>query len=96
MQLYTRKTPFSQNNFFVGAWWLGWIIIGSLMFLFAVLIGMFPKHLPPKQKKVKIDNDKEKFDYMETKKTKEVEQIEEIEEKPTLKGGINILTKAKT
>lgn len=56
------------------------------MFLFAVLIGMFPKRLPPKLKKVKIDNDNEKFDYMETEKTREIEQIKEIEEKPTLKG----------
>lgn len=36
----------------LGAWWLGWIALGALMFVFAGLIGMFPKHLPKKKKPI--------------------------------------------
>lgn len=43
---------FVKNRFVLGAWWLGWIILGFLMFIFAALIGLFPKHLPKKRKKV--------------------------------------------
>lgn len=47
----------------LGAWWLGWIILGFLMFIFAGLIGLFPKHLPKKKKKaVAYDIDGEKCD----------------------------------
>lgn len=35
----------------LGAWWLGWMLLGALMFVFALLIGMFPQHLPKKLKK---------------------------------------------
>lgn len=37
----------------MGAWWLGWIILGFLMLLFSVLISLFPKHLPKIKKKPK-------------------------------------------
>lgn len=33
----------------LGAWWLGWILLGTVMFLFAGFIGLFPKHLPVKK-----------------------------------------------
>lgn len=29
----------------MGAWWLGWIIIGCLKFIFAFLMGLFPNSL---------------------------------------------------
>lgn len=32
----------------LGAWWLGWIIIGLMMLVLAALIGMFPENLPRK------------------------------------------------
>uniref|UniRef100_A0A8D8R1L5 Solute carrier organic anion transporter family member n=1 Tax=Cacopsylla melanoneura TaxID=428564 RepID=A0A8D8R1L5_9HEMI len=35
----------------LGAWWLGWLALGSVMMLFAFLISMFPKKLPTRQKK---------------------------------------------
>lgn len=34
----------------LGAWWLGWIILGCLLLIFALLIAMFPKHLPKEEK----------------------------------------------
>lgn len=42
------KTPLINNKDprWLGAWWLGWIILGFTMLLFSWLIGMFPKELP--------------------------------------------------
>ncbi|XP_034947903.1 solute carrier organic anion transporter family member 74D isoform X2 [Chelonus insularis] len=37
----------------LGAWWLGWIILGSLLLIFALLIAMFPRHLPKLKKNPK-------------------------------------------
>lgn len=34
----------------LGAWWLGWLVLGIAMFLFAGLMAMFPRHLPKKNK----------------------------------------------
>lgn len=32
----------------LGAWWLGWILLGSAMFAFAALMALFPRFLPKK------------------------------------------------
>ncbi|XP_055644235.1 solute carrier organic anion transporter family member 74D isoform X2 [Toxorhynchites rutilus septentrionalis] len=42
------KTPVidSSDPRWLGAWWLGWIILGIAMLIFAALIGLFPKELP--------------------------------------------------
>uniref|UniRef100_A0A1L8DEL8 Solute carrier organic anion transporter family member n=2 Tax=Nyssomyia neivai TaxID=330878 RepID=A0A1L8DEL8_9DIPT len=47
------KTPLISpaDPRWMGAWWMGWIVVGSIMMVFAVLIGMFPKDLPKKPKK---------------------------------------------
>lgn len=37
----------------LGAWWLGWIILGVVTLLFAGLIGLFPMHLPKKHKRMR-------------------------------------------
>jgi len=37
----TKKDPR-----WLGAWWLGWIILAATMGMFAVLIAMFPRDLP--------------------------------------------------
>lgn len=41
-------TPAIDNNDprWLGAWWLGWLILGSTLIFFATLIGLFPKILP--------------------------------------------------
>ncbi|XP_055590283.1 solute carrier organic anion transporter family member 74D [Uranotaenia lowii] len=48
------KTPIidSSDPRWLGAWWLGWIILGIAMLFFAALIGLFPKDLPIAQNKV--------------------------------------------
>lgn len=65
MRIYIdpTKTPIISRDDprWLGAWWLGWIVVGFLMFIFAGLIGLFPKHLPKKKKKVieyEIDGEK--------------------------------------
>jgi cytochrome bd-type quinol oxidase subunit 2 len=35
----------------LGAWWLGWIFLGLVMLVFAALISLFPRMLPPKVSK---------------------------------------------
>lgn len=42
------KTPAISNTDprWMGAWWLGWIVIGCVMAFFAMLVGLFPKQLP--------------------------------------------------
>ncbi|XP_077302634.1 organic anion transporting polypeptide 33Ea [Arctopsyche grandis] len=52
-------TPLIDKNDarWMGAWWLGWIIIGFLMLLFTFLVGMFPKHLPKVVKTTKPEID---------------------------------------
>ncbi|XP_053675033.1 solute carrier organic anion transporter family member 74D [Anopheles nili] len=46
------KTPIidSSDPRWLGAWWLGWILLGAAMIVFAFLIGMFPKEIPKKSK----------------------------------------------
>ncbi|XP_033149776.1 solute carrier organic anion transporter family member 74D [Drosophila busckii] len=45
------KTPLidDKDPRWLGAWWLGWLILGTLMCLFSGLIGLFPKQLPKAQ-----------------------------------------------
>ncbi|XP_051170811.1 solute carrier organic anion transporter family member 74D [Leptopilina boulardi] len=36
----------TQDPRWLGAWWLGWIILAILLFLFASIVALFPKTLP--------------------------------------------------
>ncbi|XP_055837514.1 solute carrier organic anion transporter family member 74D [Episyrphus balteatus] len=49
----TSKTPLidKKDPRWLGAWWFGWTILGTIMFLFSGLIGLFPKELPKKKDK---------------------------------------------
>lgn len=42
------KTPLITNKDprWLGAWWFGWVVLGTTMLVFSWLIGMFPKELP--------------------------------------------------
>lgn len=42
------KTPLvdSKDPRWLGAWWFGWVILGTIMVVFSGLIGLFPKELP--------------------------------------------------
>ncbi|XP_043271087.1 solute carrier organic anion transporter family member 74D isoform X2 [Venturia canescens] len=79
----------------LGAWWLGWIILGSLLAVLTCLIAMFPRELPqPKPKENKQDPGEAplKYDlnfYSSNPKdtSPEVSRLTPIEEeyKPTLR-----------
>uniref|UniRef100_A0A2M4BDH4 Solute carrier organic anion transporter family member n=1 Tax=Anopheles marajoara TaxID=58244 RepID=A0A2M4BDH4_9DIPT len=45
------KTPIidSSDPRWLGAWWLGWILLGVGMLFFALLTGLFPKEIPRRQ-----------------------------------------------
>lgn len=47
------KTPLITNKDprWIGAYWIGWIIVGFAVMFFAILIGMFPREFPNKNKK---------------------------------------------
>lgn len=68
-----------------GAWWLGEIMIGIMTFLFAILIVMFPKHLPIKKKSVEPESENVELDHMNSEKIED-KHIEETEESAKLKG----------
>ncbi|XP_021914985.1 solute carrier organic anion transporter family member 2B1-like isoform X2 [Zootermopsis nevadensis] len=38
--------PRQTSSEWVGAWWLGWPILSTLMFVVAILVAMFPRQLP--------------------------------------------------
>lgn len=42
----------------LGAWWLGWIILGATMGMFSILIAMFPRNLPKPKTTTPIDTAK--------------------------------------
>lgn len=46
----TSKTPLidKKDPRWLGAWWFGWMILGTVMFIFSGFIGLFPKELPKK------------------------------------------------
>lgn len=51
------KTPLIKGTDprWLGAWWLGWIIIGFIMFIFSGLLALFPQQLPRKDQQI-VDN----------------------------------------
>ncbi|XP_017464094.1 PREDICTED: solute carrier organic anion transporter family member 4C1 isoform X2 [Rhagoletis zephyria] len=51
MYIDPSKKPIIDNKDprWLGAWWFGWMILGTLMVLFSGLIGLFPKQLPKKR-----------------------------------------------
>lgn len=50
LKLYISPTltPTIDNNDprWLGAWWLGWIILALVLFIFSSLLALFPKTLP--------------------------------------------------
>lgn len=71
----------------LGAWWLGWIVIGIVMLILAILIGMFPENLPRKRKALdECTTDTEKM----AKATLDV-ALNEAKDNPTWQGSVNLL-----
>lgn len=71
-----------QDPRWLGAYWLGWNILGTFMLLFAGLIGLFPKNLPRKKEMVKGENDYENCD----EDAKVDEKLKYMDEDVQLKG----------
>ncbi|XP_031636084.1 solute carrier organic anion transporter family member 74D-like [Contarinia nasturtii] len=55
----------------MGAWWVGWLLIGVLMFIFSGVIGLFPKSLKKEKTVEKHEMDEEKCESEQ--KTEEIE-----------------------
>ncbi|KZC05245.1 PREDICTED: solute carrier organic anion transporter family member 5A1 [Dufourea novaeangliae] len=82
----------------LGAWWLGWIILGATMAMFAILIAMFPRDLPATKTtatnntakkdgsiplKLHLDAQEQYMKPMEPRKSLETEYIPTMREFPT-------------
>lgn len=95
MRIYIdpRLTPLisADDPRWLGAWWLGWLLLGTLMFIFAGLIGMFPKHLPKKVKTDEPEIDGEKCDQKADIANK-IEIKETKKDKAELKGTDSIFS----
>lgn len=52
------KTPTISNKDprWMGAWWLGWIVLGAAMAVFSILIGLFPKQMPKNKGRIEENN----------------------------------------
>jgi len=44
----------NKNANWIGAWWLGWILLGFLMLCITFVIALFPRELPRKNNGSKI------------------------------------------
>ena len=87
----TKKDPR-----WLGAWWLGWIILGATMGMFSILIAMFPRDLPTTQTtandtvkkdgniplKLHLNAQEQYMKPMEPRKSLETEYIPTIREFP--------------
>lgn len=78
--IITKKDPR-----WLGAWWLGWVVLGGLMLIFSIFIGMFPKQLP-KRKQSAIDAAEcERKEFIEHKNDLKATKVEEANLKSMLK-----------
>uniref|UniRef100_A0A1B0GL27 Solute carrier organic anion transporter family member n=1 Tax=Lutzomyia longipalpis TaxID=7200 RepID=A0A1B0GL27_LUTLO len=77
MYIDPTKTPLISpaDPRWMGAWWMGWIVVGSIMMVFAILIGMFPKDLPKKPKKKTFVNGNEALEEEEAVPLKEISKM---------------------
>lgn len=78
-----------EDPHWLGAWWLGWIMIGTLMFLFALVMGLFPRRI---RKEIPIEAnelDDEKYDQNPTNIEK---MTMESKNNETLKGFLSYLS----
>lgn len=49
----------------LGAWWLGWIIMGILLLISSIFTGMFPKKLPKRKKSIVDVAEYERNEFIE-------------------------------
>lgn len=48
----------NENPRFIGAWWLGWIVYATLLFMFSLLTINFPRELPRAAVRKRIEKEK--------------------------------------
>lgn len=84
----------------LGAWWLGWIILGLLLAIFAIAIAMFPRNLPRKNENQQEEKEEEGEIPLNIEKnqstTRSMPAENEHEYKPTLKDFITTFIRVTT
>ncbi|XP_005176681.1 solute carrier organic anion transporter family member 74D [Musca domestica] len=68
----------------LGAWWMGWLIIGAMIFLSGILLTMFPKDLPRAVARRMVEEERRKQRLSIKDKSKNEKDIlsEQLVEKP--------------
>lgn len=54
----------------LGAWWLGWLILGACLFSFAFILSMFPKELPRSAVRKRIAHERKRLGMESLEKEK--------------------------
>nr|CAD7575247.1 unnamed protein product [Timema californicum] len=72
----------------LGAWWLGWLVLGALMIVFAFLISWFPRELPPKKKKRSLNKIEKNKDTLIKSSNKTSNNKLSSESEPLNKGAV--------
>lgn len=88
MYISPTLTPIITNNDprWLGAWWLGWIILGITLFVSSIFLTMFPKELPRAAARRMLKKEKQK------KNNKDLKDVPEESELPASFKGAAILT----
>lgn len=78
MYISPTLTPIVTNNDprWLGAWWLGWIILGITLFVSSIFLTMFPKELPRAAARRMLKKEKQK------KNNKDLKDVPEESELP--------------
>ena len=93
MYISPSLTPTITNTDprWLGAWWLGWFVLGIVLLFFAFLLGLFPKILPRAAVRKRIAM--EKLKTSEKIKMKDINDDDDDdldEKKPSFKGEISL------
>lgn len=69
----------------LGAWWMGWLIIGAMIFVSGIMLTMFPKDLPRAVARRMVEEERRKRVSIKDKTKNEKELLnEQLEEKPVV------------
>lgn len=70
----------------LGAWWMGWLIIGSMIMATGIFLSMFPKELPraAARRIVEAERRKQRLSVKDKNKDEKDKLNEQMEEKPII------------
>jgi len=76
---YFKPIVNDKDPRWLGAWWMGWLIIGCSLLFFSVLFAMFPKELPRAAARRMVEEERRKKALKLAKTLSEKEQMQKQE-----------------